>query len=201
MQRISFALLLLAGLGVTSSASADTLSLEGVEVGAPGSGAGSVSAHYFSVSEADSVDVFVDGAPWGSDDYISTQVYLFDMDGNVLATGVSLFDDGDVQFDVDLGAGEYMLAVGDFPLTAKEAWEGCNSPDAWEKFGAFKYDGKFDVSLSADNATLSWGGGGAEGEAQAVPELSADGSGAALLLLLGGFVLLGQRRRTAFAAA
>lgn len=189
MQRIVSLFALLAGLGITASASADSLSLEGVEVGAPGE-SNSVSLNYFSVSESDVVDILVStDANWSSDDHINAQVYLFDMDGNVIATDLSF--GGEAELSALLEAGTYLLAVGDFPMSSEEAWAGFNDPTWWESKGYFAFDGEYDVTVSAEDAKLAW----AEGGPVSVPELNARGGAGSAFILFAGIALLSERRR------
>lgn len=193
MQRFAVLLAFLTG-SIAASASADVLSLDDVSVGAPGS-ANSVGVHYFSLASADTVSVLVDAPSWYHPDYISTHAYLFTASGAVIGSAVGLLN-GNASIVAQLAAGTYVVAVGDFPLTPEEAWTGVNEPDAWEQLGIAANDGKYDLTIKSKSADLAWasapaGGGGGTG----VPELSANDSMAALVLLLGGVALTGGRRR------
>lgn len=189
MNRIVFAVAALTALGASSTVSADTLTLDNVSVGAPGE-ENSVSIHYFSVSEDGLVNIEAN-SPWvGDEDHISTQMYLFDEDGGVIAVDTGILS-GNAEISEQLAAGNYVLAIGDFPLSAEEAWAGVNDPDHWENYGIGRFDGKYDLVISSEDSELTW----SDGEVHEVPELSADSAGAALLLLVGGVALLSNRRR------
>jgi MYXO-CTERM domain-containing protein len=197
VQRISLLTLALS-LFVASSASADTITLDDVAVGAPGQGS-SVGTHYFSVSSAYTVSVLVDAPSWYDPNYISTHAYLFTSSGAVIGSSVGLLN-GNAGIVAQLAAGTYVLAVGDFPLTPQEAWTGVNQPDLWENLGIGANAGSYDVTISARNADLAWvgkPGTGGDGAGTNVPELNLDDSSSGLMLLLGGVAMIAGRRRRA----